>query len=61
MVILGPFPDGGYELWCPECNCKITCFAIEELDSIEKIKEYENFICSNCLPILNNKNKQNYE
>ena len=52
MAIQGPFPDGGYELWCPECCCKITCFGPEELKNINKRRLYENFVCSDCLPIL---------
>ena len=58
MPIIGPFPDGGYELWCAECGSKITCFGLEEIfipikSSVEQFKIYDNFICSDCLPILN--------
>lgn len=65
MAIQGPYPDGGYELWCDGCGCKITCFSIVEifgnketfnLEEVEKkFKEYDTFYCSDCLPILGNK------
>ena len=54
MPILGPFPDGGYELWCGECNSKITCFSPEEIDSTEKLIYYDLFICKDCLKIMEN-------
>jgi hypothetical protein len=67
MAILGPYPDGGYELWCNECGVKITCFSIAEMfgdkedfdlqKNIEKFKDYDNFYCSDCLPILKDKKK----
>lgn len=67
MAILGPFPDGGYELWCDGCGGKITCFSLSEIfdnenigQIIEKFKSYDTFYCSDCLPILKDKPKAEF-
>ena len=50
MPIIGPFPDGGYELWCGACHTKITCLDPRELKNQKK--QYEKFICKDYLPII---------
>ena len=58
MAIMGPFPDGGYELWCPCCNSKISCFSPAEIMDVTKRLQYELFICKDCLPILSDGEKK---
>jgi len=51
-MIIGPFPDGGYELWCSGCGVKLTCFSIVEMLCDDNPKRmftyYERFRCKDC-------------
>ena len=35
MAIIGPFPDGGFQLHCSDCGIKLNCFGLEDIFNSE--------------------------
>jgi len=54
MAIQGPYPDGGYEIWCANCGGKVTCFGLEELfyipndNRLRRFITYQRWVCKDC-------------